>query len=33
MKKLVAGATLAVFVAGLVRFFPDIVGHMKMRSM
>jgi hypothetical protein len=33
MKKLVKGVTVALAVAGIVRFFPDFVRYMKMRSM
>jgi hypothetical protein len=33
MKKLVKTLTLLVAVAGAIRFFPDFVRYMKIRSM
>lgn len=33
MKKLIKGLTLAVLVAGIIRFTPDFVRYMKVRSM
>jgi hypothetical protein len=33
MKKLLKGLTLLVAVAGVIRFIPDFVRYMKMRSM
>ena len=33
MKTLLKGVTVAIAVAGIVRFLPDFVRYMKMRSM
>jgi hypothetical protein len=33
MKTLLKGVTLAIAVAGIVRFLPDFVRYMKIRSM
>lgn len=33
MKKVVRGALIAAAVAGVVRFWPDIVRYIKIRSM
>ena len=33
MKKLLKSLTLLVAVAGVIRFIPDFVRYMKMRSM
>ena len=33
MKRLVKGVTLAIAVAGIIRFLPDFVRYMKLRAM
>jgi hypothetical protein len=33
MRKVVKGVAVAVTVAGLIRFLPDLVRYMKIRSM